>query len=59
MADALNRAKRYRELSAGCRHLAAIGLSAETRSHFLRMAEHYSALATAEEADTSRDTSGN
>jgi hypothetical protein len=40
MSDALNRAKRYRELSAGCRHLAAIGLSAETRNHFLQMAEH-------------------
>jgi hypothetical protein len=39
MLDALNRAKRYRELSAGCRRLAAIGLSAERRNHFLRMAE--------------------
>jgi len=34
MSDALNRAKRYRDLSAGCRDLAAMGLSAETRNHF-------------------------
>jgi hypothetical protein len=58
MSDALNRAKRYRELSAGCRHLAAIGLSAETRNHFLQMAEHYSSLATAEESSTFADTHG-
>jgi hypothetical protein len=56
MLDALNRAKRYRELSAGCRHLAAIGLSAETRNHFLRMAEHYSTLARAEESAILTDT---
>jgi hypothetical protein len=50
MLDALNRAKRYRELAKGCRRLAAIGFSAETQNHFLRMAEHYSTLAEAEEA---------
>ncbi len=49
MLDALNRAKRYRELAKGCRRLAAIGFSTETRNHFLRMAEHYSTLAEAEE----------
>jgi hypothetical protein len=48
--DALNRAKRYRELAKGCRHLATIGFSAETQNHFLRMAEHYGMLAEAEEA---------
>jgi hypothetical protein len=48
MLDALNRAERYRELAEGCRHLAAIAFSAETRNHFLRMAEHYSTLAEAE-----------
>jgi hypothetical protein len=48
--DAFNRAKRYRELATGCRRLAAIGFSAETQNHFLRMAEHYHALAEAEEA---------
>ena len=58
MSDALNRAKRYRDLSAGCRDLAAMGLSAETRNHFLHMAAHYSSLATAEEANTFADTRG-
>jgi hypothetical protein len=50
MLDALNRAKRYRELAKGCRRLATIGFSAETQNHFLRMAEHYKTLAEAEEA---------
>jgi len=50
MLDALNRAKRYRELEKGCRRLATIGFSAETQNHFLRMAEHYKTLAEAEEA---------
>jgi len=49
MLDALNRAERYRELAEGCRRLAAIAFSTETRNHFLRMAEHYSTLADAEE----------
>ena len=52
MLDELNRAERYRELADGCRRLAAIGFSAETRSHFLQMAEHYSALAEAERPAT-------
>jgi hypothetical protein len=56
--DALNRAKRYRELAAGCRHLADIGLSAETRTHFLRMAEHYSKLAQVEEQALTTDAHG-
>ena len=50
MLDALNRAKRYRELAKGCCRLAAIGFSSKTRDHFLRMAEHYGTLAEAEEA---------
>lgn len=49
MLDALNRAERYRELEEGCRRLATVGLSTETRNHFLRMAEHYSLLAEVEE----------
>jgi hypothetical protein len=50
MQDALNhRAERYRALAEGCRRLAEIGLSIETQDHFLRMAEHYSLLADAEE----------
>jgi hypothetical protein len=52
MLDALNRAERYRELAKGCRRLAAIGFSIETRNHFLRMAEHYGTLAEAEELHT-------
>jgi hypothetical protein len=55
--DALNRANRYRELAKGCRRLAAIGVSTETRDHFLRMAEHYSALAEAEEEAAHTDAS--
>jgi hypothetical protein len=50
--DALNRAERYRDLAEGCRRLAAIGFSTETQSHYLRMAEHYSSLAEAEELGT-------
>jgi hypothetical protein len=49
MLDTLNRAERYRELAEGCRDLAAIGFSTETRNHYVRMAEHYSSLADAEE----------
>jgi hypothetical protein len=52
MLDALNRAERYRELAEGCRRLATIGFSVETRSHYLRMAEHYSSLADVEEQGT-------
>src|SRR5260370_22970327 len=42
MLDVLNRAKRYRELAEGCRRLATIGFSTETRNHYLRMAEQNS-----------------
>ena len=52
MLDAFGRAERYRDLAEGCRRLAAIGFSAETRNHYLRMAEHYSSLAEAEEQGT-------
>ena len=52
MLDALNRAERYRDMAEGCRRLAALGLSTETRNHYLRMAEHYSSLAEAEEQGT-------
>jgi hypothetical protein len=52
MLDALNRAERYRELAEGCRRLATIGFSVETRNHYLRMAEHYSLLADIEEHGT-------
>ena len=49
MLDALNRAERYRELAEGCRRLATIAFSTETRNHFVRMAEHYRTLAEADE----------
>ncbi len=49
MLDALNRAGRYRELAEGCRRLAAIAVSTETRNHFVRMAEHYRTLAEVDE----------
>jgi hypothetical protein len=49
MQDGLNRAERYRTLAEGCERLAAIGLSTETRDHFLRMARHYSSLAETDE----------
>jgi len=41
MLDALNRAQRYHELAEGCRRLASIAFSTETRNHFVRMAERY------------------
>ena len=50
MSNNSNQAERYRELAEGCIRLAAIGISTETRNHFMRMAEHYSTLAEAEEA---------
>ena len=52
MLDVLNQAERYRELAEGCRHVATIGISTETRNHYLRMAEHYNSLAEAEEQST-------
>jgi hypothetical protein len=58
MSDALNQKDCCRELAAGCRRLAAISFSSETRNHFLRLAEHYSALAEAEEQATLLDTLG-
>ncbi len=52
MLDALNRAERYRDLAEECRRLAAIGSPIEIRNRYLRMAEHYSTLAEAEELST-------
>jgi hypothetical protein len=49
MSNALNRALRYRDLAEEYCHVAATGLSTEFRNRYLRMAEHYSALAEAEE----------
>ena len=53
MSDALmRRAAHYRHLERGCRRLAAIEASTDIRNHYLRMAEHYSTLAGAEELST-------
>jgi hypothetical protein len=52
MSDALKRAQRYRYLSKECWRLATLDVSTETRKHYLEMAEHYSALAEAEELST-------
>ena len=47
MPDARTQAERYRDLAEEYRRLA-IGSSTEMRDRYLRMAEHYSALAEAE-----------
>ena len=52
VSDALKRAQRYRYLAKECWRLAAVDVSTETRKHYLEMAEHYSALADAEELST-------
>jgi len=49
MSSALYRAERYRDLAEECRRLAAIDSPIEIRNRYLRMAEHYSTLAEAEE----------
>jgi len=52
MSDALKRAEHYRDLAKRYRRLAASGSSTENRNHYLRIAEHYSTLAEAEELST-------
>ena len=52
MSDALKRAQRYRYLAKECWRLATVDVSTETRKHYLEMAEHYGALADAEELST-------
>lgn len=49
MTDALNQARHYRDLADECRRLAANGCSTEMRNRYLRMVEHYTTLAEAEE----------
>ena len=50
MLSASNRAERCRDLAKECRRLAAISSSTPIRARYLRMAEHYSSLAKAEDA---------
>ena len=52
MPDALKRAQRYRYLAKECWRLAAVDVSTEISKHHLEMAEHYTALADAEELST-------
>ncbi len=52
MSDALKQAEHYRDLEKRYLRLAAIGSSTERRNHYLRIAEHYSTLAEAEELST-------
>jgi hypothetical protein len=49
LSNALTLAERHREMAEERRRLATIGSSIEIRNHHLRMAEHYGALADAEE----------
>jgi hypothetical protein len=52
MLDALKRAQRYRHLAKECWRLTTVDASTEIRKRYLEMAEHYSALADAEELST-------
>jgi hypothetical protein len=54
MLEARNRAERCRDLAEECRRLAAITSSTEIQDRYLQMAEHYSALAEAEELSNKR-----
>jgi hypothetical protein len=50
MFDALSRASLYRDMSDEYYNVAAAtGISTECRNRYVRMAEHYDALAEAEE----------
>jgi hypothetical protein len=52
VSDSLKQSEHYRDLEKRYLHLAAIGSSTERRNHYLRIAEHYSMLAEAEELST-------
>jgi hypothetical protein len=52
MSDALKQAEHYRDLEKRFLHLAEVGSSTKRRSHYLRMADHYSTLAESEELST-------
>lgn len=56
MSDGLKRAQHYRCLAKECWRLAtvlgAVDVPTETRKRYLEMAEHYTALADAEELST-------
>ena len=52
MSDALKQAEHYRDLEKRYLHLAEIGSSTKRRDYYLRIADHYGALAEAEELST-------
>ena len=52
MSNPLYRAERYRDLAEEMRRLAAICSEIEIQNRYLRMVEHYSALAEVEEMST-------
>jgi hypothetical protein len=56
MPDAPNQAEQYRDLAEEYRRLAATIISTEMRSRYLRMAQHYSSLAEAEEPSAEEPT---
>ena len=51
MLDALKQAEHYRDLEKRYLRLAEIGSSTKRRSHYLRIADHYGALAEVEETE--------
>jgi len=52
MSNGLKRAEQYRDLAKRYIRLAAMSSSTENRNHYLRIAEHYSTLAEAEDLRT-------
>jgi hypothetical protein len=58
MSDGLKQAQRYRYLAKECWRLARLEASIEIRKHYLEMADHYVALAEAEELSTLGHESG-
>ena len=49
LLDSLKQAEHYHDLAEECRRLAAFSFSNQMQNHYLQMADHYSALAEAEE----------
>jgi hypothetical protein len=49
MLNSLKQAEHYRGLAEEFRRLAAFSFSNQMQNHYFQMAEHYSALAEAEE----------
>ena len=54
MSNALKQGEHYRDLEKRYVHLAEIGSSTKRRNYYRRIADHYGALAEAEELSTLR-----